>query len=193
MNRALSGWLQGLLWVTSALWAVGTIAEVAELNAMNTAWGSRWYINAHAWLDANETTDGFVALAIFGWIPAFVLLIVWSFKAHRATDLLQPERRSWSSGWTIGGWFIPLAQFVIPGQVLIEVEKISSADRANGQVSAHWRNNRAWFGGWVWWWWVAWILVSVWNVSTFLVRCWSCWTHRKLAGPVKPSGSVQPS
>ena len=37
--------------------------------------------------------------------------------------------RNWRIGWTIGGWFIPAAQFVIPKLVMNEIERIARTPR----------------------------------------------------------------
>jgi hypothetical protein len=48
--------------------------------------------------------------------------------------------RTWSKGWAIGAWFIPIANFVVPYLVLGEASKVLQAS-AEGQA-AKWRIRR---------------------------------------------------
>ena len=90
-------------------------------------------------------------LMILLWIATFVLMLVWMKKAHGATQRLWRGPRKWASGWTIGGWFIPFANFVIPKLVLNEIERIAKAPRWNGAVDDRWRHESTSTLGWLWW------------------------------------------
>jgi hypothetical protein len=85
------------------------------------------------------------------WIATLIVLMVWMNRAHKATSTLEPANRRWTSGWTVGGWFIPFANFVIPKLVLNEIERIATAPRENGRVTASWRYQALSAGGWAWW------------------------------------------
>ncbi|MFZ4583757.1 MAG: DUF4328 domain-containing protein [Acidimicrobiia bacterium] len=52
-------------------------------------------------------------LANLGYLVVGVGFVVWSYRAARMARALR-FRESWAPGWAIGGWFIPLANFVIP-------------------------------------------------------------------------------
>ena len=93
-------------------------------------------------------------------IPIAIMLIIWTFKAHKASDALQPGPRKWGRGWSIGAWFIPIANYILLPLVLAEIHKIASAERAGGKVIGDWprRSTPAsvvlWFvfyaiGGWL--------------------------------------------
>jgi hypothetical protein len=84
-------------------------------------------------------------------IPVFILLIIFSFKAYKSTQSLWAGPRKWSRGWTVGGWFIPLANFIIVPKVLIETDRIASAPRNGGQVSDGWQGLKA-NSMLIWWW-----------------------------------------
>ena len=55
---------------------------------------------------------GVISLAIF------VVFIVYLYRASKNTELWDTTPRTWTPGWTIGGWFIPIANFVIPALVV---------------------------------------------------------------------------
>ena len=93
-------------------------------------------------------------------IPIAIMLIIWTYKAHKVSDALQPGPRKWGRGWSIGAWFIPIANYILLPLVLAEIHKIASAERAGGKVTGDWprRSTPAsvvlWFvfyaiGGWL--------------------------------------------
>jgi hypothetical protein len=85
-----------------------------------------------------------------------VVFIIWFWRAAKNNQALDRHPRL-GPGWAIGGWFIPLANLVIP--VLI------AQDLWKGSESARPRGDRAWRGEpaspLVWSWWGLWIAASV--------------------------------
>jgi hypothetical protein len=73
----------------------------------------------------------------------FILTVVWANRSHKAAQRLNPGPRAWSSGWTVGGWFIPVANLVIPWLVMRETGRIAAAPRTAGQVSTRWPSTRS--------------------------------------------------
>jgi hypothetical protein len=143
MGRALAGWLQGLLWAVMGFAAVTSILWLAALGA-HQDWvdAPSDFQKLSDWSDTEDAANGFDVFTGVVWLAAFVLLIIWMYQAHKASDRLQPGARKWASGWTIGGWFIPLANFVIPPMVLVEICRIADAPRQDGRVSPEWRQQR---------------------------------------------------
>lgn len=140
VGRALSGWTNGLLWGSFALISALVISLVFTLVFFQRFTNSR---NYYEYVDQWDRAEDFVALSYLLWallaIAVFVLLIVWSFRAHKATDALRPGPRSWSRGWTVGAWFIPLANLILVPMVLAEIHKIATAPRDNSKVSTGWK------------------------------------------------------
>jgi len=67
-------------------------------------------------------------------MSAGIAFVVWLHRAR--TNLDGPgEELSWSRGWSIGGWFLPIGNFVIPQLVVSEVGRVSQrrADEAEGR------------------------------------------------------------
>ncbi len=54
-----------------------------------------------------------------------VLLMVWLNLAYKAGQSRGAIDRTWSSGWTVGAWFIPFANLAIPKLVVNEVDRMS--------------------------------------------------------------------
>ena len=119
---------------------------------MNSSMGSSFESNAlNDWVSAEDNYTTFFGLYSLVAIPVFILLIIFSFKAYKSTQSLWMGPRKWSRGWTVGGWFIPLANFIIVPKVLIETDRIASAPRNGGQVSDGWQGLKA-NSMLIWWW-----------------------------------------
>ena len=148
MNPVLNGWLQALLWTAAVAASVNATLAVFARRAFDDALRAESFATRANWVDLDDAYWGVSALGGLVNTGLLVVLIVWMFKAHRATSALSPSRRTWSSGWTIGGWFIPLANVVIPKLVLSEIERIATAPRAHGVVAGRGRTSAL---GWAWW------------------------------------------
>jgi hypothetical protein len=101
--------------------------------------------------NAAESHITVVGLWFLLFLVTGIVMVVWSFKAYRATERLRPAYPSWSAGWAVGGWFIPLAGAIIPKLVLNEVERLATAPRTAGQVDPSWREQSTSALGWLWW------------------------------------------
>jgi hypothetical protein len=103
-------------------------------------------------LDADDTIAAFLVFHWMASLVVFILMIIWLNQAHRVSETMWRGPRSWSSGWTIGSWFIPLAFFVIPKLVFTEVERIFRAPREiDGSVPDGWQSRSPWTVGVFWW------------------------------------------
>jgi hypothetical protein len=149
LSPVLSGWVQGLFWAAGAMsvltMALGVRARTTfdDFEAGNASFVE--------WADAHDALDVGVGLLGFTMLVLAILMVIWSFKAHQTTDRLNPQHRSWGSGWSIGAWFIPFANFILPKLVLTETERIAMAPRSGGQVDPGWRQQPSSALGWVWW------------------------------------------
>lgn len=156
IGTAFAAWVQALLWINAGASALAALTAANTLFAYNEFMeapaGSRTEAQALSrLLDAEVAMDGAMSLILLAWLPAFVLVVIWMNKAHKATQLLWRGPRQFTSGWTVGGWFIPIGQLWIPLLVLNEIERLATAPRAGGAVTPQWRNQRlSGFGAW-WW------------------------------------------
>lgn len=99
-------------------------------------------------VDASEVAIGFSYLVGF---TLFVLLIIWLHRARIVAERFGGTGTSWSPGWAVGGWFIPLANAVIPVLVLQEVDRLSSPKTGGAPVGERWRRTKLRPDGWIWW------------------------------------------
>ena len=152
----LTGWLQGLMWAAGGMAVITGVVALVALNAFEDYRdaGIGTALERHAydtWTDRHDTFGAINAVLSMLWIGMFVVTIVWMNKAHKTTQRLWRGSRKWTSGWTVGGWFIPFANFVIPKKVLNEIERIATAPRTGGVVGSGWRQESTSALGWLWW------------------------------------------
>ena len=147
VSNGLVLWLKGLLWGYVGLLGVVTLSTILIFvyfeQYMSAPIGTQSELDAaNSWSNW-ETFYGVVYLvAVLLTLPIGILLIVWSHKAHRASDSLQPGQRKWGHGWSIGAWFIPVANYILVPLMLSEIHKISSAPRNGNKVSDEWPRNK---------------------------------------------------
>lgn len=115
-----------LVWVFFEQWLSAPYNSLAEDSAANN-W-STW-----------ESVYGVIyVISLILTIPIAILLIIWTYNAHKASASLEPGPRKWGRGWSIGAWFIPIANYILLPLVLAEIHKIASAERTAGKVTGDW-------------------------------------------------------
>jgi hypothetical protein len=87
-----------------------------------------------------------LAIAVLVLAPCF---ITWLWRAAKNQQALGRAPERLGSGWAVGGWFIPLANLVIP--VLVVQDLWRGSDAAIAAGDPRWRiADRSWLVGW-WW------------------------------------------
>lgn len=142
LERALTG----LFVVAVVVALVRAAAMGARLHALDdvdaTAFASRAR-SADSFVNVADLAFALVALAI---IPCF---IVWCWRAAKNQDVLGRLPQRLGSGFAIGSWFIPFANFVMPVLIIQDLWRGSGASIPRGD--ARWRiADRSWLVGW-WW------------------------------------------
>jgi hypothetical protein len=103
--------------------------------------------------DADNSVAGAFVFAALCNIAVFVLLIIWLWRAYTNIRVFGVGPWRWARGWTVGGWFIPLANLVIP-KLLINDAWRGAAPGAAGDAS--WRKRPV--AGVVTIWWVTFVI-----------------------------------
>ena len=103
---------------------------------------------------ADDLVSGAIALSLAVGAAILVVLIVFLFRAAKNTELWDRSKPRWSPGWTIGGWFIPIASLVIPALVVRDVWARTPQRDLDGR-------ERAVAGPIVGWWWVTWLAAGI--------------------------------
>ena len=144
------------MWAAGAGCVLAALLGIGGLAAFNDFWNTRPGSFAEGVAARNVDDADFaiyasvLLLGLIGFVVG-VLLIIWSYQAHRASRSLSDGPRAWSSGWSVGAWFIPLANLVLPKLVLNEIERIALAPRDETGKMGDWRGRSTIPIGWFWW------------------------------------------
>lgn len=151
LSNALAIALQVLFGLVAFISLVSAPAAFGAGDAFESYMQTRnGFDERQSWQDAHNLFSLVTSIGSLVAVGLLVVMIVWSWKAHRAANSLYPGVRKWRIGWTIGAWFIPCASILLPKLVLDETEKIASAPRIGG-VAAGWKGTPSSLIGWAWW------------------------------------------
>jgi hypothetical protein len=83
-----------------------------------------------------------------------VLFIIWQFRTAKNNEALDRPAPRFGPGWSIGGWFIPLANLAIPVLIMQDLWRGASPGVPRGDP--RWRSAK---GSWlIGVWWAAWVI-----------------------------------
>lgn len=60
-------------------------------------------------------------------LTSVILLVVWAYRARCNLDGIHGTRPRWSPAWTIGGWFVPVANLVLIPLTWLDLIRNSAA------------------------------------------------------------------
>ena len=69
---------------------------------------------------------------------ALTLTIVWMWRARKNLDAFPDARPVLSAGWAIGGWFLPVANAVIPARMMVNLARESTKEAWVRAVAVVW-------------------------------------------------------
>ena len=102
--------------------------------------------------DADDVVSAMVSILGVISLAIFVVFIVYLWRASKNTELWDTSPRTWTPGWTIAGWFIPIADFVIPALVVSDIWRRTPEPRPSPDRAP--RNST----GIIWLWWVPFLI-----------------------------------
>jgi hypothetical protein len=104
--------------------------------------------------DADDFVNGASAFYGLTQLVVVVLFIIWQFRVAKNNEALERRGPRFGPGWSIGAWFIPLANLVIP--VMIMQDLWRGADPTTPRGDPRWRHAK---GSWlIGLWWAAWLV-----------------------------------
>ena len=149
--RSLRGITTALTWlfvahiVFTALLIIGVFNHLRVLNDNESGglvFDTKSVNDANAFPASMIILSGFVGLAIF------VLLVIWLYRAAKNNEALGRQNPRLGPGWAIGGWFIPLANLVIPFIIMDDVWRGADPSIARGDPG--WRRTSTLGAIWGW-------------------------------------------
>ena len=105
------GWLT-ILFSLQTLMAIFAASTFIWRRDVALSPGSSWGDFVKADEDVELAFNSYMMVAV----ATFVILIMWSWRVAKNTHLWATPRHS--TGWAIGGWFCPIANFFVPYRIL---------------------------------------------------------------------------
>ncbi len=116
----LGGLATAIAWVLG----IGCVAQIASAvtqfsrAALISRFMDRPYsVSMNEMIDADNAVAGAISFDLLFTVAGGILLVIWAWRATKNLDVWNLRHR-WSPGWAIGGWFVPVASFWIPYQVV---------------------------------------------------------------------------
>src|SRR3954453_6166112 len=135
-TRGLSTALTILLAITALTGIFVAIAFFHRASLVDDT--NRGFFNLDEVNDADSTVSGAVAFFMLGLLATGVVWIIWQFRYAKNAELLRGNY-GLPSGWAIGGWFVPVANFALPQLQLLQASRASDPDLSQGEPPAHGR------------------------------------------------------
>lgn len=135
LGWGLSGTLMGFQLAMAALALMSAVAMIFALDQFEEIMGTSRYLDPTEkiddWKDIYQIAEAGTVFYLFAGIVVFTLSIIWANMSYRAVER---DGRRWASGWTIGAWFIPLANNLLVPMVLAETATYSCWDKQSSHV-----------------------------------------------------------
>jgi hypothetical protein len=146
--RGLTKALTVLFSIHIALLALTIVGVMIHLSVLGDEEQRGVVVDVDRVNDAQTFPASMLLLAGLVGIATFVLLIIWLYRAAKNNEALGRQNPRLGPGWAIGGWFIPVAWWVIPFIVLDDVWRGSDPSIPRGDPS--WRRSKTLPAIWAW-------------------------------------------
>ena len=147
--RSTTGLRTALVWLfaADALATIGVV--VARLHRAGVIGDYKSFSATVTDLDHADDLVGSTSAIWFAlFLATATVFIIWQWRSAKNNEMLGRIQPRYTPGWSIGGWFIPFANFVIPVRIVLDLWQGSDPET---------RNYRDWRGLVRWpviaWWW----------------------------------------
>lgn len=142
--------------ITLIFGIIAIVSNYLEINLLERIAGAGYYSVDEA--QANDSRQ--LIISIFQSIlifPTGVLFILWFYRSHRNLKALGNRHLKYGSGWTIGGFFVPILGLFRPYQVMKEIW-MKSNPSINDEVLPGFKRKESKSSTLYGWWWFLFIL-----------------------------------
>jgi Domain of unknown function (DUF4328) len=149
--RSLRGITTALTWLFSAHIVLTVLLIIGVLNHLRVLGDKELgglVLDTKAVNDANAFPAAMIILSGLVSIAIFVLLIIWLYRAAKNNEALGRQNPRLGAGWAIGGWFIPIAWWVIPFIIMDDVWR--GSDPSIPRDDPGWRRSSTLGAIWAW-------------------------------------------
>jgi Domain of unknown function (DUF4328) len=162
--RSLRGLTTALTWLFAAHIFLSVLLIIGVFNHLRVL-GDEEVLgvvrDTEAVNDANAFPAAMIILSGLVGLAIFVLLIIWLYRAAKNNEALGRQNPRLGPGWAIGGWFIPVANFVIPFIVLDDVWR--GSDPSVARDDPGWRRSSTLSAIWAWL-----VTAVIWYIPTLI-------------------------
>jgi hypothetical protein len=154
--RSLRGLATALVWLLGAavVVALGTAGAFFHRRDVLEQARSGGNVTRESLQRSDDLVDAGIGVGLILGLAVLVVLIVFLFKAAKNTELWDRSKARWSPGWTIGGWFVPIGNLVIPALVVSDVwRRTPQRDFEGREQSVP--------GSSVGWWWASYVIAAL--------------------------------
>lgn len=123
-----ANWARWLLYAQAALSVVAIVSGVMEYSVLNGIKNGSFASDAEmmAAAQANDTRQGIIGIAQMAIvIAALILFLMWVYRSNRNARSFGPHTMRFSPGWSVGWFFIPIANLWKPYQAVREIWEVS--------------------------------------------------------------------
>jgi hypothetical protein len=131
------------LYITTACSALAILALANAIPKVGSA--------VSEWDGARSLSSAALGLTSLMSLVLVILLMIWGNQAYRSLGRSGAQGCTWSPGWAIGGWFIPIASVVIPRLVFSEIERLAHPGNGPAPILDRWRRQPLLGIGLAWW------------------------------------------
>ncbi len=145
-----------------ALALVAIASDFFQLDLLNKIKEGAYYTGTEAISnDSRQQIIGVLQIIIL--IIAGIAFLLWFYRSHRNLSALGARNLKYSSGWAIGGFFVPFLNLVRPYQVMKETYKESDPDFTFSVISEKSKCKDPRSSSLVGWWWFLYLLSITWG------------------------------
>ena len=143
----LTQWVVWLLYGYIALNAIILFTNMLQLQFLSQ--------RSHSAVATTEAwSNAFFTIWVVMFIVLGVMVLTWTYRANYNARQIGATEMVFTPGWSIGWYFIPIANFVVPYSAMIEIWKASSNPQS-------WQSQPT--PALLTWWWSLWIGVNLWG------------------------------
>jgi hypothetical protein len=152
----LARWTRIALFACAAFYAISAAAlpgNLAQLNQLEAqAMGQQVLV------DGTPSSD-FASVGLSAFILTTVVFLFFFHRAYSNLAVLGPGEQRWSTGWSVGSWFIPILNLFRPKQIANDIWRGSDPDLPREVSAVGWQDGRIpalLFGLW----WALWLITN---------------------------------
>jgi hypothetical protein len=125
-----------LLVVGAGTSAVGALAFLHRARLIDDASDHPASVSIEKIADADDVLAWMTIVDVVAFLAAFVALVVFVHRLYANLPSLGATSLRYSSGWAIGGWFVPFLNFVRPKQIVNDIWRASDPQAPPSQGSS---------------------------------------------------------